>query len=55
MMLIFGAIPLFMMELALGQFHRQGAVSVWKVAPIFKGTHVGLCTFGNAYAHFETF
>ena len=25
------------MELVLGQFHRQGAISVWKIAPLFKG------------------
>lgn len=37
LMLIFGAIPLFLMELVLGQFHRQGAISVWKIAPLFKG------------------
>ncbi len=36
-MLIFGAVPLFYMELLLGQFHREGAISVWKIAPIFKG------------------
>jgi solute carrier family 6 noradrenalin transporter-like protein 2 len=37
MMLIFGAIPLFFMELVLGQFHRRGAVAVWKIAPLFTG------------------
>lgn len=36
-MLICGAVPLFLMELILGQFHRQGAVAVWKIAPLFKG------------------
>ncbi|KAK2164368.1 hypothetical protein LSH36_65g08008 [Paralvinella palmiformis] len=46
-MLILGAIPLFMMELALGQFHRQGAVSVWRISPIFKG--IGICQCLIAY------
>ena len=36
-MMIFGAVPLFFMELILGQFHRTGAISVWKIVPIFKG------------------
>ncbi|XP_042909495.1 sodium-dependent dopamine transporter-like [Parasteatoda tepidariorum] len=41
LMLVFGAMPLFYMELALGQYHRQGPISVWKICPIFKG--VGFC------------
>jgi len=41
MMLGLGALPLFYMELILGQFHRQGPISVWRISPIFKG--VGFC------------
>ncbi|XP_022915297.1 sodium-dependent dopamine transporter-like [Onthophagus taurus] len=41
LMLIFGAVPLFYMELVLGQFNRQGPVSVWRICPLFKG--VGFC------------
>ena len=37
MMLLLGALPLFYMELILGQFHRQGPISVWRISPIFKG------------------
>lgn len=38
LMAIFGGVPLFYMELALGQFHRTGAISIWKhICPIFKG------------------
>ena len=36
-MLICGAVPLFLMELIMGQYQRQGAITVWKIAPIFKG------------------
>ena len=43
-MLLFGGIPLFFMELVLGQFHRKGAIAVWYIAPIFKGTFVCLYT-----------
>lgn len=38
-MALFGGIPLFYMELALGQYHRNGCISIWrKICPIFKGT-----------------
>lgn len=42
LMLIFGAMPLFYMELVLGQYNRQGPISVWKLCPLFKG--VGYCS-----------
>ncbi|XP_023333623.1 sodium-dependent dopamine transporter isoform X2 [Eurytemora carolleeae] len=41
LMLTLGALPLFYMELVLGQFHRQGPISVWRICPIFKG--LGYC------------
>lgn len=38
LMAVFGGVPLFYMELALGQFHRTGAIPMWKhICPIFKG------------------
>lgn len=37
-MLVFGGIPLFYMELALGQYHQNGAISTWgKICPLLKG------------------
>ncbi|XP_066249427.1 sodium-dependent noradrenaline transporter-like [Euwallacea similis] len=41
LMLVFGAVPLFYMELILGQFNRQGPISLWRICPLFKG--VGFC------------
>ncbi|XP_025076147.1 sodium-dependent noradrenaline transporter-like isoform X2 [Pomacea canaliculata] len=41
--LIFGAMPVFFMELCLGQFHRQGPITVWKMAPMFKGIGMASC------------
>ncbi|KAJ8959469.1 hypothetical protein NQ318_022166 [Aromia moschata] len=36
-MLIFGGLPLFYMELALGQFHRSGCLTIWKrICPALK-------------------
>ncbi|KAI8432723.1 hypothetical protein MSG28_013684, partial [Choristoneura fumiferana] len=37
LMLIFGAVPLFYMELILGQYNRQGPITIWKICPLFKG------------------
>ena len=42
-MLLFGAVPLFFMELVLGQFHRRGAIAVWKIAPLFQGSVLFQC------------
>ncbi|KAK9504505.1 hypothetical protein O3M35_010822 [Rhynocoris fuscipes] len=37
-MLLFGGLPLFFMELALGQFHRSGCLTIWKrICPALKG------------------
>ncbi|CAD5125285.1 DgyrCDS13529 [Dimorphilus gyrociliatus] len=38
LMLLLGGIPLFYMELALGQFNRKGAITCWgRICPLFKG------------------
>lgn len=42
-MLIFGGIPLFFLELLLGQFVKKGPITVWnKICPAMKG--VGYCS-----------
>lgn len=38
-MFAIGGVPLFFMELALGQYHRKGAITCWsRVVPLFKGS-----------------
>lgn len=38
LMVALAGIPLFYMELALGQYHRKGAITTWgKICPLFKG------------------
>ncbi|KAF4087649.1 hypothetical protein AMELA_G00073050 [Ameiurus melas] len=40
--MVIAGMPLFYMELALGQYNREGAAGVWKICPIFKGNTVTL-------------
>ncbi|XP_055372374.1 sodium-dependent serotonin transporter [Condylostylus longicornis] len=43
-MFLFGGLPLFYMELALGQFHRCGCLSIWKrICPALKGIGYAIC------------
>src|SRR4029434_8800690 len=37
LMVVFGGLPVFFLEIALGQFMKQGGVSAWHLAPLFKG------------------
>ena len=35
---------MFYMELALGQFHKSGCISIWKkICPMFKGIGYSIC------------
>ncbi|VEL13392.1 unnamed protein product [Protopolystoma xenopodis] len=37
-MYVFGGLPLFYLELALGQFQRNGCITVWRrICPMFGG------------------
>jgi len=36
--MVFLGLPLFYLELALGQFASVGSISVWRLCPLFKGT-----------------
>ena len=39
LMLIINGVPLFFMELAIGQWYSSGVIGVWKsVCPLMKGT-----------------
>ncbi|XP_014680190.1 PREDICTED: sodium-dependent serotonin transporter-like, partial [Priapulus caudatus] len=48
LMLVLGGVPLLYLELIIGQFHRRGAIGVWKnITPIFKG--IGFCSCFISY------
>ncbi|MFH4977086.1 hypothetical protein AB6A40_003795 [Gnathostoma spinigerum] len=41
-MVLLGGIPLFLMELSLGQYYKKGAITTWgRICPLFKG--IGYC------------
>ncbi|KAJ6645983.1 Sodium-dependent serotonin transporter, partial [Pseudolycoriella hygida] len=43
-MLLLGGLPLFYMELALGQYHRCGCLTIWKkICPALKGVGYAIC------------
>ncbi|XP_071539610.1 sodium- and chloride-dependent glycine transporter 2-like isoform X5 [Panulirus ornatus] len=41
-MLSITGLPLFFFELSLGQFGREGPITIWKVVPLFQGVGVGM-------------
>ncbi|KAK8719450.1 hypothetical protein OTU49_014026 [Cherax quadricarinatus] len=41
-MLTITGLPLFFFELSLGQFGREGPITIWKVVPLFQGVGVGM-------------
>lgn len=54
LMLVLGGVPLMYLELIIGQFHRRGAISVWKnISPVFKGTtpFFQIFCFGKYYGY----
>ncbi|XP_053405697.1 sodium-dependent proline transporter-like isoform X2 [Mercenaria mercenaria] len=40
--LVFVGMPIFMLELSLGQFSSSGPLTCWKYAPLFQGVGVGM-------------
>ncbi|XP_074872611.1 sodium- and chloride-dependent creatine transporter 1 [Carettochelys insculpta] len=34
---VLGGVPIFFLEISLGQFMKAGSVNVWNIAPLFKG------------------
>ncbi|XP_073241635.1 sodium- and chloride-dependent GABA transporter 1-like isoform X1 [Porites lutea] len=47
LMLIINGVPLFFMELAIGQWYSSGVIGVWKsVCPLMKGIGYAICVMG---------
>lgn len=44
-MLIVTGVPLFLMELSLGQYGAAGPITVWKCCPLLKGNDLLLQDF----------
>ncbi|XP_070196661.1 sodium- and chloride-dependent glycine transporter 2-like [Littorina saxatilis] len=43
LMLFIAGLPLFFLELALGQFASEGPITVWKMSPFFSGIGFAMC------------
>ena len=48
-MLIFLGVPLYFLELAVGQYGSVGPMAMWKLCPIFKGKNVVIHVFIKEY------
>eukprot|EP00081_Caenorhabditis_elegans_P017288 NP_497416.4 Sodium-dependent acetylcholine transporter [Caenorhabditis elegans] len=51
-MLCLASLPMFFMEMVLGQFSSSAAISVWKVVPLFKGIGFAQVTISGFFAVF---
>ncbi|PIO22665.1 hypothetical protein AB205_0190850, partial [Aquarana catesbeiana] len=49
-MLFFTGLPLFLMELSLGQYGAAGPITVWKCCPILKGPGLAFVAYPEALA-----
>lgn len=53
-MLLVTGLPIFVMEVALGQYSSSGPVKIWNMAPIFKGIGVGTLFVNTILSVFYT-
>ena len=44
-MVILAGIPMFLMEVSIGQFMSAGGIKVWNISPLFMGELLLLCSF----------
>jgi solute carrier family 6 GABA transporter-like protein 6/8/11/12/13 len=57
---VVGGIPIFFLEIALGQFMKAGSINVWNIAPLFKGTEhfalsaVCVAALKHLYSHLSS-
>ncbi|XP_046406470.1 sodium- and chloride-dependent creatine transporter 1-like [Ischnura elegans] len=50
--LVTGGVPIFFLEVGVGQFMSEGGITAWNICPIFKGIGYGttvICFFLNIY------
>lgn len=42
MCLVAGGVPIFFLEVGIGQLTSQGGITVWDLCPVFKGKRSGV-------------
>ena len=42
---VLGGVPVFLLEVSLGQFMSEGGVGAWKICPLFQGKSFSLFEF----------
>jgi len=51
-LIITGAVPMYFLEVIMGQYTRSGAIKIWDICPIFRGVGIGITImmmFVNVY------
>lgn len=49
-MLIIIGLPLFLMELAFGQYANEGPITIWRISPLFEGIGYSMCLISGLVA-----
>ena len=52
LLIITGSVPMYYLEIIMGQYTRSGAIKIWDVCPIFRGVGIGIIIlnmFVNVY------
>lgn len=47
---VVAGVPLFLLEMAIGQFSSSGAINVWNLCPLFRGMGVAMVTISGIIA-----
>lgn len=47
---VIAGVPLFLLEMAIGQYSSSGAINVWRLCPLFRGMGVAMVTISGIIA-----
>ena len=52
LLIITGSVPMYYLEIIMGQYTRSGAIKIWDICPMFRGVGIGIIIlnmFVNVY------